>query len=141
MSRKVTIAAAFVAVASIATATSAYAITPKPGQYAQVKNNRSEMTFQLSKGHVIGAVHYDSCVTVPLKMPSIKVSAGKFSWSGKVSDYANRSFQAHVDGHWVSATKAKGTWSAKRLTSPTCTSTYAYTVTLQQSQSNLPRTG
>jgi hypothetical protein len=129
MSRKFTIAAACATIASVATATAAFAVTPKAGQYAQIKGNRAYMEFTVQKGHVNNAVHYDSCVTVPLKMPSIKISSGRFSYTGKVSDYTNRSYQVHVDGHWVSATKAKGTWSAKRLSSPTCTSSYAYTVT------------
>jgi hypothetical protein len=117
----------------IATAPGAVAATPKAGTFVQLKNNRELMRINVQKGHVTDAVHYDSCVRVPIftSSPNIKISGGNFNWTGKVTDVINHKWQVHVDGTFVSPTKAKGHWSAKQLSGGSCTSTYTYTVTRQ----------
>jgi hypothetical protein len=89
------------------------------------------MYFQYANGKVTQAHRYDKCITVPLqKVPVMKVTNGHFSYTGNSADYTNRQFQFHVDGTFVTTTKAIGTWSDKQLSGGTCSSSFKYTVTL-----------
>jgi len=124
-------AAASVAVLAGSPAAVAAVAHPKAGSYAQIKNNKSLMSFTLSKGYVKQASHYDKCVVVPIMMPNIKVTNGKFSFDGKRVDVIGQKWKVHLDGKFVTKTKAKGTWSAKQLVGGSCTSTFTYTVTWQ----------
>ena len=129
----VAVCSAAASIAAVAAAPAALAVTPKAGSYVQEKNGREQMMLQVKNGHIINAVHYDNCVTVPIFSsalgPNIKINNGKFSWTGKVTDVANRRWTVHVDGAFVSNTKAKGHWSATRLSGGSCTSTFTYSVT------------
>jgi hypothetical protein len=120
--------------ASIVIATAAPAAVnkhPKPGTYAQTNASGSKflMEFTLDKKRrVTSAVHYDHCVTVPVNVPKIKVRHGKFSFDGKVTDVTQRKFKLHLDGKFVTKTKAKGNWTAKLLDKDSCTSKFDYKV-------------
>lgn len=128
-------AAATVAIGAAAPAALALAQHPRAGNYAQLNasGDRIKMAFTLDKGHVSNAIHYDKCVRVPIEMPSISVSNGRFSYDGKRTDVIGQRFKVHVDGKFVTRTKAKGTWTAKQLTGGTCSTTFDYTVTRQSS--------
>jgi len=61
----------------------------------------------------------------------VKVTSGKFSWTHTVTNVIGDKWRVHVDGKFVTRNKAKGHWSAKKLSGDTCTSTFTYTVTRQ----------
>lgn len=84
------------------------------------------MEFTLAKGHVSNAIHYDSCVTSPIAVPKIKVTKGRFRYDGTTSSLIGK-FKVHVDGRFVTSTKAKGTWKVKKLGTGHCTSNFKYT--------------
>jgi hypothetical protein len=123
--------AASVAFATAAPAAPAVAKHPKPGAYAQTNKSGSKflMEFTYAKGKVTDPYHYDNCVTVPfLDPPKIKVKKGTFSWTGKVTDVTKNKFKLHVDGKFVTKTKAKGNWTAEKLGKNGCTSKFNYKV-------------
>jgi hypothetical protein len=128
-------AAASIAAFAVAPAAVAAVSHPKAGSYSQLNKagDRSKMELSYSKGHVTYAEHYDKCVRVPIMLPKVKVSEGKFSYSGKADDVVGHKWKVHLDGAFVTRTKATGHWSAKQLTGGSCASTFTYKVTWEQS--------
>ena len=128
-----TAAAASIAVVAAAPAAVAAVANPRAGSYAQMRSNHYYMELTFKNSRISNALHYDSCVRVPIVAPSVKVSSGQFSWTGKATDVLGKKWRVHIDGSFVSRTKATGHWSAKQLTGGSCASSIRYTVTRQQS--------
>lgn len=115
-----------------ATGAAAVVSTPKDGNYMQFKRGVSSIQFQLSHDTVTNVVRYDNCVVVPIRMPSLKVVDGAFSYTGTPLDELGHLWRLHIDGTFVSSTRATGHWRATRLSATAgCTSRYAFTATRQ----------
>jgi hypothetical protein len=68
---------------------------------------------------------------VPIIMPKINVSEGRFHYRGTREDAIGNKFKVHLTGKFVTRTKAKGTWEAQQITGGSCTSSFDYKVRWQ----------
>ncbi len=117
---------ALVALTPLVAAATAFAVTPKPGQYAISGFGEGGGGFMLKAGKLRNATAPSKfkCnrfnAVVPVAIP---VKAGKFYYHGKMKGQAGTLTFA---GHWVSAGKVSGTATVVK---GSCRSKVSYTAT------------
>lgn len=117
------------AVATAAPANASVNTHPKPGKYAQMADaNNYEMELTLAKHKITYAEHYDDCVKIPIMLPKIKVTKGRFHYKGTAEDPLGNKWKMHLTGKFTSRTKATGDWEAQQVTGGSCTSSFHYKV-------------
>ena len=107
------------AAAALAFAIPALAANPAKNSEFQAKgpHNQITPTFATDKTgkHVVNFSFYNDCAPVPiLDMPKLAVKAGRFAYSGTVTDVTKKKIKVKITGHFTTSTVAKGTVNFSR---------------------------
>ena len=116
---KIALPGAACAAAALALAIPALAASPAKNSEFQAKgpHNQITPTFETDKTgkHVVNFSFFNDCAPVPiLNMPKIAVKAGRFSYSGTVTDVTHKKIKVKFKGHFTTAKVAKGTVNFSR---------------------------